>query len=198
MVYGMFIAIVLILLLIVAINDFLFFRIEDSVNIALVVLFGIGWLFGCLPHYSIISAISVASFCFIISVILNYFELLGGGDVKLLFGIGLFISNNPSVFLYALSIFSLIIATAYIAKGDWIEIFRQKMANLALNQKNRHTVNGLLHKIIFPSAYNITEIEFQSFKQASCALKQEIPYGVILSFSTIFAILVNAMNIGGI
>ena len=198
MVYGMFITIVLILLLIVAINDFLFFRIEDSVNIALVVLFVIGWLFDCLPHYSIVNAVSIASFCFIISAILNYFELLGGGDVKLLFGIGLFISNNPSLFLYALSIFSLIIATAYMAKGGWIETFRRRIANLALNKKNRHTVNRLLHRIVFPSAYNITEAEFHSFKQSSCALKQEIPYGVILSFSTIFAILVNAMNIGGI
>lgn len=193
-VYCMFIAIVLILLLIIAVNDFLFFRIEDSVNIAVVSLFGIGWLFGLLHNYSIVSALSVASFCFVVSVVLNYFELLGGGDVKLLFGVGLFISGNPSIFLYALSISSLIIATAYIYKGKEIEIFRKKMATIVINNKT----NRILNKILFPSAYNISEVEFLNFKQNACALKQEIPYGVILSFSTISAILVNAMSIGGV
>ena len=193
-VYCMFIAIVLILLLIIAVNDFLFFRIEDSVNIAVVSLFGIGWLFGLLHNYSIVSALSVASFCFVVSVVLNYFELLGGGDVKLLFGVGLFISGNPSIFLYALSISSLIIATAYIYKGKEIEIFRKKMATIVINNKT----NRILNKILFPSAYNISEVEFLNFKQNACALKQEIPYGVILSFSTISSILVNAMSIGGV
>ena len=50
---------------------------------------------------------------------------------------------------------------------------------------------------IFPSAYKVTEEELSEIKQSDSVIKQEIPYGVILSLSTISSIILFKFN-GGI
>ena len=118
-----------ILFLIVCVNDFLFFRIEDSLSISLVVLYTIAYLSGDV-NASIFQALSIASLCFVVSVILNHFDLLGGGDVKLLFGIGLFIAEDPMLFMICLSGFSLIIAAIYMTCSKAMERHRQRLSQL--------------------------------------------------------------------
>lgn len=182
------------LLMIACINDFLFFRIEDILHIALVTTFFIGYFTGYIDS-DIWHALCIASLCFVISVILNHYDLLGGGDVKLLFSIGLFVSSNMAAFLCSLSVYSLIIALIYISYGQKIERIRTRLSDKVFHMKSR---NSLVHKILFPSAHSITDGELQNFKQSECILKQEIPYGVILSLSTISSMLCAEMNIGGL
>lgn len=187
-----------ILFLIVCINDFLFFRIEDSLSISLVVLYAIAYISGDI-NSSILQALSIASLCFAISVVLNHFDLLGGGDVKLLFGIGLFISDSPISFMICLSVFSLIIAAIYITCSKNIELIRQRLSKTVFHLKDTYENQMMryLYMAIFPSAYKVTEEELSEIKQSDSVIKQEIPYGVILSLSTISSIILFKFN-GGI
>jgi len=187
-----------ILFLIVCINDFLFFRIEDSLSVSLVVLYAIAYISGDI-NSSILQALSIASLCFAISVVLNHFDLLGGGDVKLLFGIGLFISDSPISFMICLSVFSLIIAAIYITCSKNIELIRQRLSKTVFHLKDTYENQMMryLYMAIFPSAYKVTEEELSEIKQSDSVIKQEIPYGVILSLSTISSIILFKFN-GGI
>lgn len=187
-----------ILFLIVCINDFLFFRIEDSLSVSLVVLYAITYISGDI-NSSILQALSIASLCFAISVVLNHFDLLGGGDVKLLFGIGLFISDSPISFMICLSVFSLIIAAIYITCSTNIELIRQRLSKTVFHLKDtyKNQMVKYLYMAIFPSAYKVTEEELSEIKQSDSVIKQEIPYGVILSLSTISSIILFKFN-GGI
>lgn len=187
-----------ILFLIVCINDFLFFRIEDSLSVSLVVLYAIAYISGDI-NSSILQALSIASLCFAISVVLNHFDLLGGGDVKLLFGIGLFISDSPISFMICLSVFSLIIAAIYITCSKNIELIRQRLSKKVFHLKDTYENQMMryLYMAIFPSAYKVTEEELSEIKQSDSIIKQEIPYGVILSLSTISSIILFKFN-GGI
>ena len=187
-----------ILFLIVCINDFLFFRIEDSLSISLVVLYTIAYVSGDV-NASIFQALSIASLCFAISVILNHFDLLGGGDVKLLFGIGLFIAEDPMSFMICLSGFSLIIAAIYLTCNNAIENHRKRLSEIVLRLKEVYENHALkyLCMAVFPSAYKVTDEELSEIKQAENIIKQEIPYGVILSLSTMSSILLLKLN-GGI
>lgn len=187
-----------ILFLIVCINDFLFFRIEDSLSVSLVVLYAIAYISGDI-NSSILQALSIASLCFAISVVLNHFDLLGGGDVKLLFGIGLFISDSPISFMICLSVFSLIIAAIYITCSKNIELIRQRLSKTVFHLKDTYENQMMkyLYIAIFPSAYKVTEEELSEIKQSDSIIKQEIPYGVILSLSTISSIILFKFN-GGI
>ena len=195
----MFIACLTILLAIVCINDFLFLRIEDSLDIALVALFIIGYMNGITGH-DIFHALSIASLCFVISMILNHFDLLGGGDVKLLFGIGLFISDSISMFLISLSIFSLVTALLYMRFGQHIENVRGKLANTVIQQKKEIScdMKSYFHHIMFPSAYKISAQDLLDLKPNDNILKQEIPYGIILSLSTITSLIITKLNILGV
>ena len=187
-----------ILFLIVCINDFLFFRIEDSLSVSLVVLYTIAYISGDVSA-SIFQALSIASLCFVVSVILNHFDLLGGGDVKLLFGIGLFIAEDPMSFMICLSGFSLIIAAIYMTCSKAMELHRQRLSQLVLHLKDKYEDKLLryLCMAIFPSAYKVTSEELSEIKQSDSLIKQEIPYGIILSLSTISSILLFKFN-GGI
>lgn len=195
----MFIVCLTILLAIVCINDFLFLRIEDSLDIALVTLFTIGYMNGIIGH-DIFHALSIASLCFVISMTLNHFDLLGGGDVKLLFGIGLFISDSLSIFLTSLSIFSLVTALLYMKFGQYIENIREKLANTVIQQKIEIScdMKSYIHHIIFPSAYKISAQDLLDLKPNDNILKQEIPYGIILSISTITSLIITKINILGV
>ena len=192
----MFITCLTIILAIVCINDFLFLRIEDSLDIALIVLFILGYMNGIIGH-DIFHAISIASLCFVISMILNHFDLLGGGDVKLLFGIGLFISDSISMFLISLSIFSLVTALMYMRFGKYIENMRERLANIVIERKSRISSNirTYIHYVIFPSAYKVSAQDLLDLKPNDNILKQEIPYGIILSLSTITSLLISKFYI---
>ncbi len=195
----MIVALALILFTIIAINDFLFFRIEDSVNIAVIILFLISYVYGGY-QYDILQALSIASLCFIAAVILNHYDLMGGGDVKLLFGVGLFISNIPIVFFSALSIYSFVVTFLYLLLNQKIELLRKRLAIKVIEIRMKIYGNAcrFFYRILFPSAYNVDEQEITNFKVNNCILKQEIPYGVILSLSTVSTILIDLMNIGEI
>lgn len=175
----------LMLFSIIAINDLLFFRIEDSVVILSIMLYCLICFVGIIDWS--LYALSIGSIFFISSAIFNRLNMLGGGDVKLLFGIGLLVSPDMFAFFLALSFVSVVAVSVYIFCGHTIEKFRAYYAIKIFRWKN-----NIMKRIIFPSACKINKHELLSdikkHKSSECAFKQEIPYGVILSISALISI----------
>lgn len=181
-----FFILALTLFAIICVNDFLFFRIEDSVVIGAILYYLLLFVTGrtdCSIYYSL----SAASLFFVTSAALNYFNLIGGGDVKLLFAIGLLVPSSLFEFFCALSVMSLGMVFVYSTFNK--QIFKSR-AFLAI--KVFRLKNSFLKQIFFPSAYKITRKELLEEvsleKMNSSILRREIPYGVILSISSIVSI----------
>ncbi|MDR1334091.1 MAG: hypothetical protein LBJ71_02640, partial [Holosporaceae bacterium] len=71
-----------IILLIISIGDFLFFRIEDEYIIALVVLYAISYVSGVLGG-NFTYGLMIATITFFVTLVMNHLGLIGGGDVKM-------------------------------------------------------------------------------------------------------------------
>ncbi len=170
---------------IIAVNDLLFFRIEDSVVVSSIILYCIFCISG-ITSWSLY-ALSIGSIFFISSAILNRLNMLGGGDVKLLFGIGLLVSDHMLEFFLAMSLVSVIAVSIYILFWRTIEKYRVYYAIKIFRRKD-----SILKCIFFPSACKIEKNELfsdiEKHKNSACTFKQEIPYGVILSISTLISI----------
>lgn len=179
-------AVAVILFMVICVNDFLFFRIENSVVVGVIVYYCLLLISGKM-ECSILYSISIASFLFVVSLILNHFDLLGGGDVKLLFGIGLLIPSRLFEFFCALSIMSMLMIFMYSFCNKKIGKIRAYYAIKVFRLKNQ-----FIKKICFPSVMEITRGELMKdlkfLKHNNSILKQEIPYGVILSIGSITSI----------
>lgn len=173
------------LLLIVGINDFLFFRIENEYVVALLFLYIVAYIFG-LAGSNFFEACLIATAVFGISFVLNQFNLIGGGDVKLLVPLILFTENNWLGFVFATAISGSIVSLLYV-------LFQKQIFNL------RKSINEGLFKIkkkkfrilniALLSLYRISKKSISAEKQNIDVWHQEIPYGVALSFGGIFVVL---------
>ena len=174
------------ILLIVSVNDFLFFRIEDENVLCLLALYGISCLLG-VSGSNFLFGLSVAVAVFVISWALNQFDLLGGGDVKLLFPLLLFAENNVSVFLIGTSIAGLLLSLMYIMFGRHIFLLRKRLINYlrASNKKNKN----ILFNIALLSLSRIPKKDPSLKQYAISALDQEIPYGVALACGGFYVII---------
>jgi Flp pilus assembly protein protease CpaA len=180
------------ILVLVCINDFLFFRIENELIIALLLLYVISCLCGTSGENIAVGA-TTAIIVFLITLGLNRCNLIGGGDVKLLFPLLLFSENSLSSFFLAISIAGLALCVVYIFYGRKIFLFRKRFVTNLLQQKKRnHNKNGdYILNIALLSLRRIT-INSVALKQGiTNVLKQEIPYGIALSFGGFYMIFEN-------
>ena len=178
-----------VVLLLISLNDFLFFRIENEYVLALMVLYIAACICGIsgnnLPE-SLMIAIGVA----IISVILNHFDLLGGGDVKMLFPLMLFAENHMCSFVMGASIGGLIVAVVYFFVGRKLFFFRRKIIFSLRNlYKNRN--KSILLNFTLLSFNRMTRRSIELNKFVFNSIKQEIPYGIALSCGGICVVVEN-------
>lgn len=168
-----------IILVIVSINDFLFFRIENEYVLALMLLYIVGCLSGVLGHnvlYGVVSASIVFAACFV----MNQYGLIGGGDVKLFVPLLLFAEDNIASFFLGMSIGGLILGVVYYVAHRKIFFFRRKVVLvLCLLKKNRKKMKLLNFVLLSLSRINRKAVAFSRYR--GDAMKQEIPYGIALA-----------------
>ena len=168
-----------IILIIISVNDFLFFRIENEYILSLIALYGIAYLLKISGHNLAESAI-IATVTFVLSVILNHFNLIGGGDVKLLFPLVLFADCNIVTFVIGMSISGLILSVIYFFIGRNILFLRKKIiSNIDALYKNCN--NSVLLNITLLSFHRIDPEEVELSQRVFNSMRQEIPYGIALS-----------------
>ena len=181
-------------MIIIGINDFLFFRIEDENIWALLALYVISCFLGISGNNLLLSLL-IASSVFAVAFIMNQFNWIGGGDVKFLFPLVHFSENNLADLMLSVSVSGLILALIYLSAREKIDKLRkiiiQKiprnktwLLNITLLSLNRIEVSKLVDdKNAKPKKRRIL-----SFKSL---MKQEIPYGVALSCGGIYVVFEN-------
>ena len=169
----------IIILILISLNDFLFFRIENEYVLALLILYILSYICGT-SGSNIIESIAVAIGATVVSIILNHYNLLGGGDVKLLFPLILFAENNFFAFVCGTSVGGLILATVYFFAGRKLFFFRRKII-ISLNNlyKNRNKSVLLNFTLLSLNRMKVKDIELDQTLFNS--IRQEIPYGIALS-----------------
>lgn len=181
-----------IVLLIISINDFLFFRIENENVQFLLALYAISCIFG-VSGSNFLFGLTIAVGIFVITWALNQYNLIGGGDVKLLFPLLLFSENNLTAFMIGVSISGLILSFIYIVFGRYIFFFRRRVVTWLYIFYKRKKKPALLN-IVLLSLGRITK-KAVSLKQCVISgLKQEIPYGVALSCGGFCVIVENLLS----
>ena len=181
-------------MLIIGINDFLFFRIEDENVLALIFLYAISCFLG-ISGNNLLMSLSVASGVFVLAFIMNQFNLIGGGDVKFLFPLVLFSENNLAELLLSVSISGLILALIYLFAREKVDKLRKiiiekiprnkmRLLNITLLSLNRIEMSRLVDDKN-ASAKKRRVLSFKSL------MKQEIPYGVALSCGGIYVVFEN-------
>ncbi|MBR1734492.1 MAG: prepilin peptidase [Alphaproteobacteria bacterium] len=182
-----------IILLLIAINDFLFFRIEDEPVFALFGLYVIACLFRELGNEDWIFTVSVAVIIFVITLILNRFDMIGGGDVKLLFPLILFSESKLYVFLMAVSVAGIVLALVYVLFSKRIFELRKKIIQkLMIIRKKRKKI--FLLNIVLLSLSRITNRAAVLNYNVTNIWQQEIPYGIALSYGGFCVILENLLS----
>lgn len=181
-----------IILLIISVSDFLFFRIENEYIIALIVLYVIS----CISNISgsnFSGGLMVATMIFAITLFLNYFNLIGGGDVKLLVPVILFAENNLSIFLIGLSAGGLFLAIIYFFFSRQIFFVRRKIIS-SLYIFSRKRGKSHLLSFVLPSLSRIDKRVVSLRKYTFNTMKQEIPYGVAIAFGGFCVIFENCVT----
>ncbi len=184
----------LILLIIIGINDFLFFRIEDENVLALLALYIISCFWGIFGNHLVMS-LSIATGIFVLAFIVNQFNLIGGGDVKFLFPLVLFSENNLANLMLSTSVAGLILALVYLLAREKVNKLRKMiiqkiprnktwLLNITLLSLNRIEVSRLV------DGKNATA-KRRRILSFNSLMKQEIPYGVALSCGGIYVVFEN-------
>ncbi|MDR0580742.1 MAG: prepilin peptidase [Holosporaceae bacterium] len=180
-----------ILLLIISVGDFLFFRIENEYVLALMVLYIISCISG-ISGNNFCNGLTTAIVIFAVTFGLNRFNLIGGGDVKLLFPLILFSESNLSTFLIGISIGSVVLAIAYLLFSRQIFFMRRKIVgSLYIFSKKQNKPRLLNFALLSLSRIDKRIVALR--KYTFNAVKREIPYGVAISFGGFCVIYENCM-----
>jgi Flp pilus assembly protein protease CpaA len=178
-----------IILLIISINDFLFFRIEDEYLIALIILYIASCITG-ISGENFYNGLMTASITFIITLIMNHCGLIGGGDVKMLFPIILLSENNLLTFLIGISIGGAVLSIIYIILGRQIFFLRRKIVSYLCFFKKKKNKFKFLNVILL--SLNRIDKRIVALKQYTfSAVRQEIPYGIAISCGGFYVIFEN-------
>jgi Flp pilus assembly protein protease CpaA len=130
----------------------------------------------------------------VITWCLNQYNLIGGGDVKLLFPLLLFSENNLYEFMVGVSIAGVILSCLYIVFGRRIFFLRRRIVTFLYVFYKRKKKKSMLLNIILLSLSRITK-KTVSLKQCVIgALRQEIPYGIALSCGGFYVIVENLLS----
>jgi Flp pilus assembly protein protease CpaA len=165
--------------LIISINDFLFFRIENEYVLSLLALYLIAYVFGT-SDYNFFKAFKLSGGVFVIAWVLNRYNLIGGGDVKLLFPLLLFAENHIQAFLFGTSMGTLFLALLYVLFHKHIFFLRRKIIiSLYTFRKNRN--KSILLNFVLLSLGRINKKTVALKRYVVDVMKQEIPYGIALS-----------------
>jgi Flp pilus assembly protein protease CpaA len=168
-----------VVLLIISANDFLFFRIENEYTLFLLSLYLLSCALG-ISGNNFWNALEVFIAIFAITLIFNRYNLIGGGDVKLLCPLLLFSENNAQEFLLGVSIGGLVLSCFYLALGQRIFFWRRTIViSLYISNKNRH--KSFFLNIVLLSLSRIDKRMVALKRCITGTMKQEIPYGVALS-----------------
>ncbi|MDR3186979.1 MAG: A24 family peptidase [Holosporaceae bacterium] len=166
-------------LLIISVNDFLFFRIENEYTLFLLGLYLLSCAFGMSGH-NFLSALQAFVAIFAISWIFNRRNLIGGGDIKLLCPLLLFSENNVPAFLLGISISGIVASLFYLFLGRQIFFLRRKMV-VSLYVLNKNSHKSFFLNIVLLSLSRIDKRMVALKRCITSAMKQEIPYGIVLS-----------------
>ncbi len=171
-------------LIVVALNDFMFFRIENEYVLFLFLLYAISYVFG-VSGQNFAEAFRIACITFAICFVLNQFNLIGGGDVKFLVPLMFFAENNIFEFIWGTAIGGLVLALIYIFCGKKVAMFRKKLFIIfsAMRKKKFRFL-----RFVLLSFYKIKTKSVEFEINDTDVLKQEVPYGVALSCGGFFVI----------
>jgi Flp pilus assembly protein protease CpaA len=176
-----------IVLLVVSLNDFLFFRIENEYTLFLIGLYFVSWLLGISGH-DFWNALMIFVLIFAIVLILNRNNLIGGGDVKLLLPLLLFAEGSGLTFLLWTSIGGAILSSFYLLFSRQIFFVRRKIiTSLYILSKNKN--KSFLLKIVLLSLDRVDRRVVALRRCPTHAAKQEVPYGIALSFGGFYVII---------
>jgi Flp pilus assembly protein protease CpaA len=175
-----------VILLIVSACDFLFFRIENEYSLALVALYALSCACGA-SGSNFKTGLTTAVATFVITAILNRFDLIGGGDVKLLFPVILLCENNLSSFLFGLSLGGALLAVVYLLFSRRIFFIRRKLIRRLFSQKQRPR----LLSMVLLSLNRVDRKIVALRKYADNPMRREIPYGIAISCGGFCAIFEN-------
>jgi Flp pilus assembly protein protease CpaA len=175
-----------IILLIISIGDFLFFRIEDEYVTALVVLYIVSCASG-VSGGNFYNGLITAVVTFIGTLIMNHCGLIGGGDVKMLFPVILLSEDNLIMFLVGISLGGAMLSLIYIIFGRQIFFFRRKIVSyLCISKKKKKKCSFL--NIILLSLSRIDKRIVALKNYTVNAMRQEIPYGIAISCGGFYVI----------
>ncbi|MCR5225481.1 MAG: prepilin peptidase [Alphaproteobacteria bacterium] len=172
-------ALFVVVLIIVSLNDFLFFRIENEYVLSLMILYIVASIFGILGN-NLSETIIVAVCVLLVSIILNYYNLLGGGDVKLLFPLILLAENHLFAFLCGTSAGGLVVAVIYFFAGRKLFFFRRKII-LSLNNLYKNRNKSILLNFTLLSFHRMKRKDIELDQTVFNSVRQEIPYGIALA-----------------
>lgn len=175
-----------IILLIISIGDFLFFRIENEYVVALMVLYVISYICG-VSGGNFGNGLLTAVVTFIVTLIMNHCGLIGGGDVKMLFPVILLSENNLSEFLVGISVGGLILSIIYLAFSRQIFFVRRKAVSYLCLLKRKKKKFNLLNIILL--SLNRIDKRIVALKRCTFSVtRQEIPYGIAISCGGFYVI----------
>ncbi len=171
-------------MLIIAFNDFMFFRIENEYVLFLLLLYSVSYCFG-VSGQNLSQAVQMAGISFVICFVLNQFDLIGGGDVKLLVPLILFAENDIFNFILGTSIGGLVVAIIYMFFDKRVISVRKKLFSKFLEWKRE---NFKFLRFVLLSLYKIKASSVRFERNDAGVLKQEMPYGLALSCGGFFVI----------
>ena len=176
-----------VLLLLISINDFLFFRIEDEYIITLFLFYIIFCFLGVLGQHFLESC-GIAILLFATTVLMNRYGAMGGGDVKLIVPLILLAENNLMTFFTGTCISSLILSICYLLFYSRIFLVRKTIITyLFLKFKNKNSFLNIL--LLSFNRINKKIVAKKAF--IDNAWKQEIPFGIALSGGGLYVIFEN-------
>jgi Flp pilus assembly protein protease CpaA len=137
--------------------------------------------------------ISIAVAVFGVTYILNQKNLIGGGDVKLLFPLLLFAESDMDEFIIGISVSGILLSMIYILYSKKIFIFRRKALRWLWNfyQEQRRS---LFLKFVLPSLARTNKNIVSSYKRPINVWRQEIPYGIALSCGGLWVVIGNLLS----
>ena len=165
------------LLIVISINDFVFFRIENEYVIALIALYCISCVVGISGGNAMFAA-KVAIAVFAVTFVMNQFNLIGGGDVKLLVPLIMFAEHNLIDFLWGTSVGGFVIAVIYVCFRKSIFSLRQNVKQYLFAIKKK---KFRILRLVLLSLFKIRKSTTMAEKYNADVWRQEIPYGVALA-----------------
>lgn len=171
-------------LLLISLNDFLFFRIEDEYTLFLLGLYVVSCTLGISGH-DFWNAVGIFIIIFVAALPLNHRNLIGGGDVKLLLPLLLFTEGDVLAFLLWTSVGGAILSLFYLLFRRQIFFIRRRMV-VRLHATGRNRNKSSLLNIVLLSLGRVSRKVVALKYCPTHATRQEVPYGIALSFGGVY------------